>query len=200
MSSMARTPIPDRDESTTELTFESVYDEMVGFVWRTARRLGVEGYALDDVCQQVFVAVHRGLPEFGGVVPLKAWVFRILQHSVRMHREAAAKSARVLPSKEGSSDPERTGTADRAAYELVSSAQALRIAHKILESLTEEKREVFVLVELEQWSPSEAAIALGVDADTVNARLRLARKEFALASQRIRIRDTLRNRDSWRAE
>src|SRR5512133_3148473 len=152
MSSMARTPIPDRDESTTELTFESVHDEMVGFVWRTARRLGVEGYALDDVCQQVFLAVHKGLPEFGGVVPLKAWVFRILQHSVRMHREAAAKNTPAHPNSNGLADLEHPGTAERAAYELVSSAQALRIAHKILESLTDEKREVFVLVDLEQWS------------------------------------------------
>lgn len=198
MSFMARTPTPNRNEHTTELTFESVYDEMVGFVWRTARRLGVEGYALDDVCQQVFVAVHKGLPEFGGVVPLKAWVFRILQRSVRMHREAVAKSTQ--PHANRAAESEHTSATDRAAYELVSSAQALRIAHKILESLADEKREVFVLVDLEQWSPAEAAVALGVDAETVGARLRSARKEFAQAAQRIRIRDTLRNRDSWRAE
>jgi len=117
-----------------------------------------------------------------------------------MHREAATKSNRARPSRDGLADLEHAAATDRAAYELVSSAQALRIAHKILESLTDEKREVFVLVDLEQWSAAEAAVALGVDAETVCARLRTARKEFAQAAQRIRIRDTLRNRDSWRAE
>lgn len=200
MSNTARTPLPHLGKPVTELTFESVYEELVAFVWRTARRLGVEGSALDDVCQEVFVAVHRGLREYNGQGSLKTWVFGILQNSVRMHRRGQARKNPALRSGGNVIDAEQVSSADRSPYELVSSAQALRIAHKILASMSEEKREAFVLIEVEQWSIVDAAEAIGVNVNTVSARLRAARKEFAQAANRVRIRETLRNRDSWRPE
>src|SRR5439155_2937088 len=42
-------------------TFEVVYEACVGFVFRTARRLGVPEESIDDVVQEVFVVVHRRL-------------------------------------------------------------------------------------------------------------------------------------------
>src|SRR4051812_34087374 len=45
-------------------TFESIYDENVDFAWRSARRLGVSEAFAEDVLQQVFLVVHRRLPEF----------------------------------------------------------------------------------------------------------------------------------------
>lgn len=184
----------------TALTFDSVYADTVVFVWRAARRLGVDGAALDDVCQEVFVAVHKNLPEFAGSGSIKTWVFGILRNSVRMYRRGIARKEPPGRTRWSVVDAEQLGSPDKSPYELVSSAQALRIAHEILESLAEEKREVFVLVELEQWSVVDTAEALGVNVNTVSTRLRAARKEFAHAAHRIRIRETLRSRDSWRVE
>lgn len=187
--------MPQLIEPVTDFSFESVYAEQFAFVWRTARRLGVDGPALDDVCQEVFVAVHRGLGDFAGRSSIRAWVFGILQNSVRMHRRSMArKSPEARSGVAGTVEADQIGSLDDSPYELVSSAQALRLAHEILENLGDEKREVFVLVELEQWSVVEAAEALGVNVNTVSARLRAARKEFAQAAHRIRIRD------NWRTE
>jgi RNA polymerase sigma-70 factor, ECF subfamily len=204
MRAVATTPYPQLSEPVTDLSFESVYAELFAFVWRTARRLGVEGSALDDVCQDVFVAVHKGLAEFAGRASLKTWVFGILQNSIRMHRRTLARKSpavrsggRVVGADEVSAEAvcgEQAVSADNSPYELVSSAQALRMAHEILDTLGDEKRAVFVLVELEQWSAVDAAEALGVNVNTVSARLRAARKEFAAAANRIRIRD------NWRTE
>lgn len=204
MRAVATTPYTPLSEPVTDLSFESVYAELFAFVWRTARRLGVEGSALDDVCQDVFVAVHKGLAEFAGRASLKTWVFGILQNSIRMHRRTLARKSpavrsggRVVGADEVSAEAvcsEQGGSADNSPYELVSSAQALRMAHEILDALGDEKRAVFVLVELEQWSVVDAAEALGVNVNTVSARLRAARKEFAAAANRIRIRD------NWRTE
>lgn len=194
MQAVATTPLPNLPEPVTDLSFESVYAELFAFVWRTARRLGVEGSALDDVCQEVFVAVHKGLGEFAGRGSRKTWVFGILQNSVRMHRRTMARKSPAVRSGGKLVDAAELGSAENSPYELVSSAQALRMAHEILESLGDEKREVFVLVELEQWSVVDAAEALGVNVNTIAARLRAARKEFAAAAHRIRIRD------NWRTE
>jgi RNA polymerase sigma-70 factor (ECF subfamily) len=178
----------------TDLTFDSVYAELFAFVWRTARRLGVNESALDDVCQEVFVAVHRGLPTFEGRASLKTWVFGILQNSIKTHRRTMARKSPSLRSPFGTIDADLVGSPEDNPYELVSSAQALRLAHEVLQSMGDDKREVFVLVELEQWSVADAAEALGANVNTVHARLRAARKEFALAAHRIRIRD------GWRSE
>jgi RNA polymerase sigma-70 factor, ECF subfamily len=192
MRAVATTPLPQRIEPVTDLTFESVYADLFVFVWRTARRLGVQGDALDDVCQEVFIAVHKGLADFAGRGSVKTWVFGILQNSVRMHRRSLARKDPAVRGGGSVVDAEEIGSSDNGPYELVSTAQALQLAHEILDDLSDEKREVFVLVELEQWSVVDAAEALGVNVNTVSARLRAARKEFAQAAHRIRIRDTRR--------
>jgi RNA polymerase sigma-70 factor, ECF subfamily len=194
MQAVATTPYTELTEHLTDLTFESVYEELFAFVWRTARRLGVESSGLDDICQEVFLAVHKGLGEFAGRGSVKTWVFGILQNSVKMHRRSLARKSPAVRSGDSLVDAEQVGSTDNNPYELVSSAQALHFAHEILDALTEEKREVFVLVELEQWSVVDAAEALRVNVNTAAARLRAARKDFAQAAHRIRIRD------NWRTE
>jgi len=194
MAALATTPLSTHPEHVAELTFESVYEELFAFVWRTARRLGVAESAVDDVCQEVFVAVHRGLPAFEGRAALRTWVFGILQNSVKTHRRGLARKSPAQRSVGGIVDPELVSSTDSNPYELVSSAQALRLAHEILEAMGDEKRAVFILVELEQWSVADAADAIGDNVNTVHARLRAARKEFAQAAHRIRIRD------GWRSE
>lgn len=195
MRAVATTPVPQLTDPVTDFSFESVYAEQFAFVWRTARRLGVDNAALDDICQDVFVAVHHGLGEFAGRSSVRAWVFGILQNSVRMYRRGLARKSPAARSGEaGTVDAEQVSSFEDSPYELVSSAQALRLAHEILENLSDDKREAFVLVELEQWSVVEAAEALGVNVNTVSARLRAARKEFTQAAHRIRIRD------NWRTE
>lgn len=194
MPALARPQLPAPATDVSDLTFESVYAELFDFVWRTARRLGVSDSALDDVCQDVFVAVHRGLPGFEGRAAIKTWVFGILQNSIKTHKRSLARKSPVLRSAGAVIDPETIHSADRDPYELVSSAQALHMAHEVLDAMGEDKRTVFVLVELEQWTVADAAEAIGDNVNTVHARLRAARKEFAAAANRIRIRD------GWRSE
>ena len=45
-------------------SFEQVYSEYSAFVWRNARRLGVPSSGAEDVVQDVFIVVHRRLPDF----------------------------------------------------------------------------------------------------------------------------------------
>src|SRR5687767_5895670 len=48
------------------LSVRQIFDEHARYVWRTLRHLGVADADLEDVCQEVFVTVHRKLPEFEG--------------------------------------------------------------------------------------------------------------------------------------
>lgn len=200
MTNTALTPHPHSIEPGTELTFESVYPDTVAFVWRTARRLGVGESGLETFCRDVFVEVHKRLTHFDRRGSLKAWVYSVLRDRVQVYRRKLANNNRPSRRRIPNIDAEYNELEDKTPYELVSTAQALRIAHEILELLSDEKREVFILVDLEKWPISEAALATGVDDKTAFSRLEIARKEFALAAHRVRIRDTLRGRDSWRVE
>jgi RNA polymerase sigma-70 factor (ECF subfamily) len=55
-----------------------------------------------------------------------------------------------------------------------------------LDALDQDKREVFVAIEIEEHSGPEVAEALGVSVNTVYSRLRLAREEFTTALRRKR--------------
>ena len=39
-------------------SFQAVYEKYFDFVWASARRLGVDSSAIDDVVQEIFIAVH----------------------------------------------------------------------------------------------------------------------------------------------
>ena len=172
------------------LTFEGVYEAHFPFVWRSVRRLlGLAQGSVDDVVQEVFVVVHRRLGDFEGRSSVKTWLFGVALRVVRDHRKTQRRK-NPPPGAEASDDPEVI--VDDAAHrpdERAEKAQAVRVLHQILDGLDDEKREIFVLAELEQMSAPEIADALAINLNTVYSRLRTARHEFEEAVARHRAQD-----------
>ncbi|MBX3190027.1 MAG: sigma-70 family RNA polymerase sigma factor [Labilithrix sp.] len=169
--------------------FEAVYRAHFGFVWRSAKRLGVFDAALDDVVQEVFVVVHRRLGDFEGRSSLKTWLFGIAVRVVRDHRRAVRRKNPGPPV-----DPDSLGTTSGGPQESAEKAEAVRLLHAMLDEMDDERREVFVMAELEQMSMPEIAEALAINVNTAYARLRIARQEFEQSLARHRARDTWRLR------
>jgi RNA polymerase sigma-70 factor, ECF subfamily len=174
-------------------SFEEIYEEYVDFVWRSARRLGVDEGAVDDVVQQVFLVIYRRLADFSGHPFVRAWVFAVLVRVVREHRRTMRrKSPHVF---HPATDPESLVDAQQLEpHEALARVEAARLVHQWLEELDDEKREVFVLSELEQLTAGEIAEVTGVNVNTVYSRLRAARQDFERAAERYRRRDTWRLR------
>jgi RNA polymerase sigma-70 factor (ECF subfamily) len=194
---VAEGPLSEVPASVKSETFRDFYHAHVEFVWRGARRLGVDDAAVDDVVQHVFLVAYRRFPEFrlddfpGGRGSVKAWIFAILVRVVREYRRTTRrKSPHVnLPH----TDPETLADSRHLGpHEALAKAEAARVVQRLLEELDDEKREVFVLAELEQLTAVEIADALGVNASTVSSRLRAARRDFERAAERHRRRDTWR--------
>jgi RNA polymerase sigma-70 factor, ECF subfamily len=177
------------------LAFEEVYEEHFDFVWRSARRLGVHEGAVDDVVQETFLVVHRRLAEFEGRSTVKTWLFGILLRVARDHRRHTRRKAPHSIRPEGPTDPETLSAgAEQGPHERAAKTEAVKTLHAILDELDDDKREVFVLAELEQMTAPEMADALGVNLNTIYSRLRAARHEFEQAVARHRARDQWRNR------
>lgn len=153
--------------------FAEVYQRNFDFVWRTARRLGIPDGSVDDVAQEVFIVVHRKLPEFEGRSSLKTWLFAISRRVVSDHRRRLKRQRPHTPFPD-----DRMADAGASPQERAARHEAAMLLHAFLDSLPDEQREVFVLSELEQMTAPEIGEATDVKLNTVYSRLRLARKAF----------------------
>jgi RNA polymerase sigma-70 factor (ECF subfamily) len=148
------------------------------------RRLGVAAAQLDDATQDVFVVAYRRLAEFDGR-SLRGWLYAIALRVASDYRRGAARR-QSLPLPESfptpAPDPERASELN----------ESVRLLERLLAELDAAKRTVFVLGELEELSAPEIAEALGVNLNTIYARLRAARSEFAAALKRQRARSERR--------
>ena len=163
-----------------ELTFDALYDAHFDLVWRSLRRLGVPDSALDDALQDVFVVVHRQLTGFQGRSSPRTWLAGIAVRVAADHRRRLRRKGGWEELSPAVVDP-GPGPQEQAAR-----AEGIQLLDRLLRQLEDFKREVFVMVELEQMTAPEVAEALGLNLNTVYSRLRLARADFerALAAYR----------------
>jgi RNA polymerase sigma-70 factor (ECF subfamily) len=176
--------VPIADARHEVPSFERVYDEYVDFVWRSARRLGVDDGAVDDVVQHVFLVAYRRLSDFEGRSSIKTWLFSILLHTVRDHRRTVRRKS--PHTRFGGGDPDLIAAPTAGPEEALERAEASRMIDRLLESLEGDKRVVFVMAELEQMSAHEISEATGLDPKAVYSRLRAARTDFERAASRLR--------------
>jgi RNA polymerase sigma-70 factor, ECF subfamily len=180
---------PDRPRSAeAALPFARVYQEYFSFVWRNAISLGVRPSALDDVTQEVFVIVSRRLGEFEGRSAFRTWLSGIVLNVVRHHRRALARKSPHELSREEANDPDELPSAAGDPYENAVHAEGTRLLQRLLDDLDDDKREVLVLAELEQFTVPEIAEALGLNVNTAYSRLRHAREQFDQGIARHRAR------------
>lgn len=174
-------------------TFAEIYEQEFSFVWRSARSLGVVAHALDDVTQEVFVVVHRRLGDFEGRSSVRTWVYGIVRNVVRAHRRGVAQEPKSPPGSELPVDPDSiVDPTARAPDEALEKREAAALLMKFLDAMDDDKREVFVLAELELFTVPEVATMIGENVNTVYSRLRLARAELSAAASRYGLHEQRR--------
>jgi RNA polymerase sigma-70 factor (ECF subfamily) len=166
----------------TALTFEAVYEAEFDFVYRVVTRL-VGPSEAEDLVQEVFLVVHRRLPEFRGDARLTTWLFQIAYRLAGAHVRRERLRRRLLMLFGVEVKVHATFGAVQIDHD---EAKRVRAA---LEHLSFEKRSALVLHEVEGWSCEEIAESLGVPTGTVHTRLHHARRDFArVCKQPIRRR------------
>lgn len=157
--------------------FAQVYADHGAMVWRSLRRLGVREADVEDVAQEVFVVVHRKLPEFDQRSTLKTWVFGICLRVASDYRRKA-HVRREEPVDQVPDSPQ-----EAPQPQAVERRQARAVLDAILDELDEDKRTAFVLFELEQWPMADVAQAMGCPLQTAYARLYAARRHVEAAAE-----------------
>ena len=153
------------------ISFDEVYETHAAFVWRTVRRLGVREADVSDVCQEIFLVVHRKLSGFAARSSLRTWIYGIALRCASTHRRLA-HVVRESPEEKVELDQQfqPDGRATRAQMD------------RLLDRLDQDKREVFVLYELEELPMSEIATIVGCPLQTAYSRLHAAHKILTAAA------------------
>ncbi len=161
----------------------TIFREHGPYIHTALRSLGVLASDVDDAFQEVFVVIHRRLGEFedrGG--SLRAWVYGICV------RVALRARSRRSAAREIASDDVPESVDPMTPAEHLSERQAREILNMILDEIDDEKRQVFVLYELEELSMQEVAQSLECPVQTAYSRLRAAREAVDAAVRRYRKR------------
>jgi RNA polymerase sigma-70 factor (ECF subfamily) len=155
-------------------SFAEVFRAHLPFAWRVLRSLGVPSADIEDICQEVFVVVHRKLPAFEPRASLSTWIYGICwrvwkdekDRSYRRHEEPTA----ALPE-----SPAADRTPPLTPGDWANHNEALQLLSVIVDGLDENQRTVFVLCDLEQVPMKDVAAMLGCPLQTGYTRLHAAR-------------------------
>ncbi|HEY6877802.1 MAG TPA: sigma-70 family RNA polymerase sigma factor [Polyangiales bacterium] len=161
----------DRDPAQP-LRLRQLFDEHAAFVWRSLRRLGVREADLDDLLQEVFLVVYRRLDEYEERDRARSWLYSICRRVAQTQRRTLQRRREQL-----SSEPP-DGRIAPTQLVRVEEREALELGHRLLATLPEEQREVFVLYEVEHIPMQQIADALGCPLHTAYSRLRTARSKI----------------------
>jgi RNA polymerase sigma-70 factor (ECF subfamily) len=154
--------------------FRELYEKHFAFTWRSLRYLGVPESQLDDAVQDLWVTVHRRLPDFEARSDLRTWLFGIAVNIQRNLRRSEARRAELVPL------PDQL-TSQLADPSLEHDGQeAWRQVQAFLGSLDDVRRAVFVASLLEGLSPAETAEATGLEVAAIYHRVRSLRHSFRL--------------------
>ena len=165
-----------RTITAADETCLDTFQRELDFVCRTLRRLGTAPPDVEDLAQEVFLALRRSWPQFDQTRPVRAYLFgitfRIVAKHRRKHRREVAFNMVEIPD-------DRPGPDDQLVAE---GARALLLA--ALERIALPRRAVFVMHEIDGVPVTEVAAALGIPRFTVYSRLRKARRELESALRR----------------
>ena len=163
-------------ERAAELDFNTLYREQKGRVLGAVRSILGPSDEVEDVVQLAFLEIHRCLHRFEGRSQLGTWVYRIAMNVALQHLRKRKRKRWLMLGATGDEHarrPEPTSTTGR-----IEDRQVLQRIYEALETLSEKKRTVWILHELEGKDPHEISAILGIPMNTARSRLLAARADL----------------------
>jgi len=167
-------PTMDRLEDAACL---KVFRDQLAHVHQTLRRLGAPPGDIEDLLQEVFLALRSSWHRCDRTRPLRPYLFGIAFRVLSAHRR---KRDREVPF--GVMDLTDVH-ADLDGHLL--NAQARRMVQTALDNLPLQRRAVLIMHELDEIPVATIASTLRVPLFTVYSRLRKARQELAWSMRRM---------------
>lgn len=124
------------------------------------------------------MVIHRKLDTYDRERPLRPWLFGICFRVASEYRRRARNVREMLTEP---TPPDRNAT----SHQQLQAKQARKIVGQAIQAINIERRAVFVLHELDEYTIPEVAEGLSIPLNTAYSRLRLAREDFERAARKI---------------
>jgi RNA polymerase sigma-70 factor (ECF subfamily) len=136
----------------------------------------------EDLAQEVFLRVYKGLPSFDGEVPFAAWLHRIsmnvaiTEHRRRKAQKRDRRTLSIDAPAPGSDDLYLTPEgSEREPADHAQRREFLAAVRRCVHELPDEYREAVILRDMESLSYEEIAVALDLAPGTVRSRIHRGR-------------------------
>jgi RNA polymerase sigma-70 factor (ECF subfamily) len=154
-----------------------IYDHHHTAVFDFVTRLTRDDPDVEDIVHATFLTAARRAGTFDRRVSCRPWLLGIAAHLVRRRRRSLARLARALFNLAS----HLRLSAPRDPSEILLAREALVRVDKAFAKLSEAKRAVLLLAEVEELTCEEIATTLKIPIGTVWTRLHHARRELAHA-------------------
>lgn len=191
-------PLLDALRRGDERAFEWLIDQQTATMLRLARRYTPSSAIAEEVVQETWLAVVRGLGSFEGRSSLRTWIFRILVNKAKSSGLAERRNAPMYD--EGESEWDDGAVADAARLrgppsgywslppnlwdelpeDRLLASETLAVIERAVERLRPAQQAVFVLRDLQNWTSAEVCETL--DLTEANQRVLLHRARARVRS------------------
>lgn len=161
-----------------ELEFSSIYDQFYEKIHRYLERMVGKNEA-EDLIQEVFLKIDKGLKDFEGKSSLSTWVYRIATNSA-LDKIRRRPSCQEKMSLDTVSDRAGQEPVDIEATSLSAEREAIRnemteCIREFVDRLPTDYQTIIVLSEMIDLKNQQIADILGISLDTAKIRLHRAR-------------------------
>lgn len=162
-----------RCQQGDQQAFTELFHRHKSDVARLATRMLGPVTEVQDIVQDVFLQVFRTLGDFQGKSKFSTWLHRVTVTMVLMHRRSQRSRPRFAPE-----NYDRSVANNLDPDDDVMRHQRVAAFYQVLDSLSEKKRTVFVLHDIQGLGSGEIAQILEIPALTVRTRLFYARRDI----------------------
>ena len=168
---------PSEKEATPADACVAVFDEHLGYVFETLRRLGARSAEIEDLAHDVFLVLYRNWPTLDTSRPLRPYLFGIAFRIVCAHKRRRSREvfSLTLEAVDGAMGQEQT----------LQRREAIALLLSALELVPLSRRAVLIMHELDEVPVKVIAETLSMTRFGVHARLRKGRMELARAVHQL---------------
>jgi len=164
----------ERCRAGDDTAFAELVDRYKDLVFGLIYRMVIDRAAAEDLAQDVFLKVHRGIPYFRGEARLSTWIFRIVQN-VCVQARAGRRADQSLDEPRGIDRAPLQFGADDRAFAAVETRDRL---DKALAQLPENYRMLVIAHYLRGVQYDALAEALNLPLGTVKTHLYRAKRRL----------------------
>ena len=176
MSHLRLLPSPALRVTSDEDCLDAFQREL-NYVFRTLRRLGTSPSEVEDLAQEVFLALRKSWNDYDQERPLRPYLFGIAFRIASAHQRKRSREVAFGVVEPGDSGP--------WPDEVLQAKQARVMVRAALERIPLPRRAVLVMHDLDDVAIREVALVLAIPLFTAYSRLRKARAELETAVRRM---------------